>query len=520
MHRADFLQQVLRAGRILSLLSVSAAFLAGWGSLACAAEKTKVASSPPETVLFPFDDHALPFNKGLVLRLLPGARNSAKDSTHPNKPVLNVGKKGDPDDRRVYFSGTVLFIDGEFRMWYAGLPHGGKRQICYAVSRDGLNWIKPKLGLATFKGSKDNNLPAIDGDKPIEATNCLVLHEPEDPNPERRFKMVREVAVSGRSWPVYVSFSPDGLNWKSAAGSKPINKVILEPSGLTKFNGAYYLNGHSSAILHPLPGAHKRTMQTFVSYDFENWTSAAHLSFRRDNVPPRLPTDFEGARGEQVHLGASLWNRGNVVLGFYGQYHNPTNDRRTSICDIGLVVSNDALHFREPVPDFKIVASFEEPDRAEPRLTQGQAFQNVGNKTYFWYGIWTEVERDGPTGVRVAMWARDRFGHFSVSPDIVDAHCISAPLTLARKGAKVYLNAAGLSADAQLQVEILDEQFRPVPGYSAADFIPFKQKSGFRLPVVWRGNSALGDVSGPFRIRVNFIGRDIQRARLFAIYIQ
>ncbi len=57
-------------------------------------------------------------------------------------------------------------------------------------------------------------------------------------------------------------------------------------------------------------------MVTFVSHDFDHWSDAAHLSFRRDPIPPRPLNDFEIHRGEQVHMGASLWNRGNVILGF------------------------------------------------------------------------------------------------------------------------------------------------------------------------------------------------------------
>ena len=37
------------------------------------------------------------------------------------------------------------------------------------------------------------------------------------------------------------------------------------------------------------------------------------------NIPPR-PVVSGAHQGEQVHLGAALWNRGNVVLGFYGQW--------------------------------------------------------------------------------------------------------------------------------------------------------------------------------------------------------
>jgi hypothetical protein len=158
--------------------------------------------------------------------------------------------------------------------------------------------------------------------------------------------------------------------------------------------------------------AQKRMSVTLVSYDFENWSDAGHVSFRRDPVPPRAVPDFEFHRGEQVHLGASLWNRGNVLLGFYGQWHNASNDRRDCTVDLGLIVSSDGLHFREPIPDYKIVPGFEEPDRAEPRLTQGQGFENIGDRTILYYGIWPANDRNSPTGVRIATWPRDRLGYF------------------------------------------------------------------------------------------------------------
>lgn len=471
-------------------------------------------------VLFPFDDHSLPLQKGLVLTLQAGRKYARLDPEHPNRPVLGIGQPGDPDFPRAYFSGTILEVDGEYRMWYTGYDEQGRRQVCYATSKDAINWVKPKLGLVEYKGSRENNLLVIDGDRTLQAAICLVIDDKEDPDPSRRFKMLREDAVPGVSWKIFAAVSPDGLRWTSAAGNKPVNVSQLEPSGFIRHNGVYYVNGHSNAIRHPLPGAHKRTMQTFVSYDFEHWSSAAHLSFRRDNLPPRLPTDFEGHNGPQVHLGAALWDRGNVVIGFYGMYNNTTNDRRTSTCDIGFIVSNDAIAFHEPLPEFKIVPSLEEIDRAEPRLTQGEAFLNVGDRTLFYYGIWTEMNRNGPTGVRVATWPRDRLGSFSPMHGISDGHCISMPLELPRPDAKVYVNADGMAEDGRIVVEILDEQMRPLPGFAAADFIPFGGKSGFRMPARWRGGDSLMGLKQPVRVRVNFLGRGAEDTRLYAIYVE
>ncbi|OAI57827.1 hypothetical protein AYO49_01815 [Verrucomicrobiaceae bacterium SCGC AG-212-N21] len=469
-----------------------------------------------ELVLFPFDDNAIPFNKNLLTSLVPGDKSSSQDPNHPNKPVLGIGAKDDPDGRRVYFAGTILQVGDEYRMWYSGYDAEASRHLCYATSKDGLHWEKPKLGIVNYKGGTANNLLSLDGDERIKASLFLVLHDPEDPDSARRFKMARENDPNNS---VRVAFSPDGLRWKSAADGKFV--IAAEPSGLTKHKGLYYLNGHAGAIRHPVSGAHKRTMQTFVSADFENWTEAAHMSFRRDSVPPRPIPDFEFNRGEQVHTGASLWNRGNVVLGFYGQYHNPDSDRRNSSVDIGLLVSPDALHFKEPIPDFKIVPGAEEVDRAEPRLTQGQAFLNIGDRTHFYYGVWTEVNRDGPTGVRVATWPRDRLGYFRVAPGQKIGHCISAALIPPREGAQVYLNASGLSEESQLAVEILDESFRPIPGYTAADCTPLKDKTGLRLSIAWGNKIDLGNQNGkPIRLRINFTGPDAESARLFAIYVQ
>ena len=490
----------------------------------------KVNSAEPgesEIILFPFDDYGIPFNKGLVLTLIPGQKSNVNpslgiDPKHPSKPVLAIGKEGDPDFPRAYFCGTVLFVDGEYRMWYSGFSNDARRQVCYAVSKDGIQWKKPKLGLAEYRGNKDNNLVGLDDGRAVPGMIVLVLHDPDDPDPARRFKMIREVNPAT----ILAAVSADGLSWRSLNNNEDViaGKSNLEPTGFIRHNGAYYLCGHGGPIPHPIAARgfmrpQKRMMVTHVSYDFAQWTEAAHLSYRRDSLPPRPVLDFEFHSGEQMHLGASLWNRGNVILGFYGQWHNPTNDRRTAVVDIGLVISHDAIHYKEPLPDFKIIPSFEEEDRAEPRLTQGQAFQNVGDRTIVYYGIWTEVDRNSPTGVRIATWRRDRLGYFAPVPDVEGPHCISSPLKSPRADARVLLNATGLSSAGTLTVELLDEHFQPLPGYAAADFEPLEADSGLKLPVTWKNRKTLAKVDQPFRIRVNWEGPHPEKTRLYAVYV-
>ena len=63
---------------------------------------------------------------------------------------------------------VTVFQDGElYRMYYRGADvqydKDGYREThrevyCYAESKDGIHWTKPKLGLFDFNGSKDNNI--------------------------------------------------------------------------------------------------------------------------------------------------------------------------------------------------------------------------------------------------------------------------------------------------------------------------------------------------------------------------
>ena len=135
-----------------------------------------------------------------------------------------------------------------------------------------------------------------------------------------------------------------------------------------------YLTGQG--CYHPPPA---RQLITYVSHDFERWTESFCVGLRRGDP---LYSAYGLNGGEQVHLGAAMWNRGNVIIGFYGKWNgHPSNDRRLVSLDLGLAVTNDGIHYREPIPDFPMVSAAEDgwgaPPLGDPRvkppaLTQGQ----------------------------------------------------------------------------------------------------------------------------------------------------
>ena len=479
-----------------------------------------------EMVYFPFDDRAWPLQKGVQLHL-----NGYRTGCGSTKIVLPKGEEGDPDSEHVAYYGTVIRIEDELWMWYLGQgPDETNRKgntwfqrVCLAKSKDGYNWEKPNLGVVEYQGNKNNNLvDLVQGSSHVAA--CVVFYEADDPDPGRRFKMAFQARKYRSQFSV--AYSSDGVNWKES----PNNPVgpWLEMAGGTKFEGHYQITGQGGKHI-PDGG---RQFATHISYDFENWSSASCLGLQRTNVVPR-PRSFGGAVGEQIHLGAGMWNRGNVIIGFYGMWNGHlSNDRRMTTMDLGLAVSNDALHFREPIPNFPIVSAAEDgwelPPYGHqflnfPTLIQGQGFENIGEQTLFWFAPWPEQRSDG---VRVAVWPRDRLGYFQAymggplaSSDMSDPHIVSVPIDLEGKSARLSLNVDRITDYSSVSVEILDERLNPIPGYTHDQCNP-PAKSGLKQAISWDGKEIISGLEGLIRVRIDFTGVRPEEVKLFAAYLE
>ena len=86
------------------------------------------------------------------------------------------------------------------------------------------------------------------------------------------------------------------------------------------------------------------------------------------------------------------------------------------------------------------------------------------------------------------------------------------------RGSKA-INASGLSEHSQITVEILNERFVRLHGYTFSDFMPLKSDSGIQLPVKWKHHDLINPTPEPIRIRVNWDGLRMENARVYAVYV-
>jgi len=85
-----------------------------------------------------------------------------------------------PWEGNVLYMSSVTYLDGHYRMIYRA---GGA--LCLALSRDGVAWDRPSLGLIEHGGSKENNIIADDRGQSIGMGLSFLDPRPDTPHDER-----------------------------------------------------------------------------------------------------------------------------------------------------------------------------------------------------------------------------------------------------------------------------------------------------------------------------------------------
>ena len=501
---------------------------------------TPPSSSREDYTIFAFDNRSIPFTRNLKLEMNTPER-------HPDNPVMARGKPGTPDCHGIQFYGSIVKDNGLYRMWYVAMDEehcemSERKDVfrpAYAESTDGVSWTRPSLGLIEYKGNLQNNLLKV-SPGPMGFINLKVLMEPDDPDPQKRYKMSAQTWMHSESGfgrgTLVTLYSADGLSWTliqkfdPIKGAMPIEATCLPPyhfeaaGGLYKWQGKYYATGQgcSDHNLHSVRPYSGREVLIHRSADFVNWSPTAHVGFMREGQYRKFNCGLE----EETHEGVSVWNRNNVLLGFHGVWHGAKEWKDITI-DIGFSISNDGLNFREPVTEHIFLKNGKDGEWDQGGLMQGQGFENVGGKTYIYYGSWDPRPSNEVAGfvypprggLGLATLERDRFGYLCLRKESTVADFITAGISLVRAGPlKVFINATGLSENANLRIEILDELERPLPSYSDSRAAIINQ-NGLRVRAIFATELKSEALPSTIRLRVAFEGAGSHQIKFSALYL-
>ena len=98
------------------------------------------------------------------------------------------------------------------------------------------------------------------------------------------------------------------------------------------------------------------------------------------------------------------------------------------VLNLGFLLSNDGIHFREPIPDHVFIPRGEDGSWYERGLLHGQGFENIGDQTFIYYGSWDiSQENRRPPQIGVVTLPRYRVAFLSAR-DPVPAQFTSQPI--------------------------------------------------------------------------------------------
>ena len=391
---------------------------------------------------------------------------------------------------------VTLFQDGEiFRMYYRGssfdmvTKKGHHQWVCYAESRDGIEWIKPELGLFEFNGSKQNSImwkgvgkhnftPFKDTNpacKPEAQYKALASRYPEEPGGDERSKLV-------------AFQSPDGIHWRLMREEPVITKGVFDSQNVAFWDSVRnryvdFHRGFKEDIRH---------IMTCTSEDFLNWTDPQFV-------------DFGEAPREQLYTNATVaYHRAPHILLAFPKRFVPERKKIPDhpfpgVSDGVFMSSRDGLHWRLWHDAF-----------IRPGLQRARWWQR--NNMTAW-GILTTKPAIPGLPDELSLYSSEGYcsernclrryslrmdGFVSVCAPYAGGEFTTRPLLF--DGKQLVLNYS-TSAAGSVQVEITDAQGKPVPGFELADSAELYGDE-IEAAVSWKDGSDVSRLAGrPIRLR-------------------
>lgn len=421
------------------------------------------------------------------------------------KPVLEPTQEWEFNKQGPYaapFSDGVWYdeLDGKYKMWYltgAGPNKGGLR-TAYAESNDGIQWVKPNLGIF-------ENTSVVENSSRDAATVWLDKMESD---PSKRYKMFMILAKREFNlWPMVLKYSEDGIHWSKGAalsgGMYDRSTVFYNPF-LSKWVMSMKVHspiGRARAYIEQddekavVSVAHKYQYDTDIhDFKLEGTINDANIGFwfGADKDDPHHPK-FPEVEPQIYNHDAIAYE--SLMLGFFTVWQGPTNKIADSLDiqkrnEVFVGYSRDGFHWDRPT--HKAFMGVNETDGAwnwGNVQSVGGAPIIKGDSLYFYVSgrRLSDYMWDSYTSTGLATLRRD--GFVSMKAD-QSGYLLTRSVSF--DGNHLFVNA---DVKGSLKVEVLDQDDTVIKGYSRDKSIAFKGDSTKHM-IGWKGKKDLSELQG------------------------
>jgi hypothetical protein len=413
---------------------------------------------------------------------------------HAATPVLRPDgeweRTGDSPCAMV-FSDGVWFDpeDSLYKVWYMG---GIVRSTCYATSRDGIKWEKPKLDVrqgtnVVHAGFRDSNTVWLD-------------HDEKDP--KRRFKMFRSIRHQ-ESWALQLHFSPDGIHWSDA----------ICTSGLCGDRTTVFYNPFRRVWVYSLRSAPLTRSRRYR----EHADVVAGAAWKEADEPTLwVGADRLDPARDDLKTQPQLYNLDcvayeSIVLGLFDIWRGQPTDRPKPN-EVVLGYSRDGFHWHRPDRRAFLPVSERHGDWNWGNVqSAGGGCLIVGDRLYFYCSGRAGIRGKPTSGVcttGLATLRRDGFAS-------MDAGEKSGTLTtrpLRFRGRHLFVNVE--NPKGELRVEVLDDRGRVIAPFTRDNCVPVHADRTLQA-VAWR---EVGDLAA-VRERTVKLRFTLTNGRLYAFWV-
>lgn len=377
---------------------------------------------------------------------------------------------------------------GLLRMWYqVSVWEEAKRRasyaIAYAESKDGLDWKLPRLGLCTWKGTRDNNI-VLGGDDERRASSPFLLDVPEEARRGFRYLMLHSTTEG-----LCLIGSQDGIHWDPASyvnilriHSDTDNAIVYDPARreYVLFCRPKHIYVDSSGRT---GGACRRVARSTSKDLWSGWNDAPQTIL--------VPDEADADRGFLYFYGMPTRYFAGVYWGFLWPFKLNTD----IVTD--LVTSRDGIHF-DRLPGRPPLVGL----GPEGAWDDGMAFASplwveMGDQWWIYYAghDGPHESRDRHAGIGLARVRKEGL----ISMRGPEHGGVLVTRRLIWPGGKLLVNAD--ASQGELRVRVTDARRRGLEGLDWDDCQAITG-DGLRQPVAWKAAS-LDSLAGR-EIRLEF----------------
>ena len=403
---------------------------------------------------------------------------------------------------------TVIRDGDKYHLIYRGMHGTGDGSdvecTCYAESDDGINWVKPNLGLFEVKGTKENNV-ILAHDPPFSHNFTPFLDTRPGADPQQRFKAVSGTGGSGG---LLAFASPDAIHWRKLKDGPVITKGAFDSQ-----NVAFWSEHEQKYLCYFRTFRNgKRWVSRTTSDDFFTWTDPVEMTFRHG--AEEAPAEHIYTNGTHPYFRAphlyiaipfrfqpgrrALTKQQARAIGVHPNYANDCSDAILMTSRGGAVYDRTFLE------------SFIRPDMGAQNWVSrtNMPALNVVQTGDSEMSVYLECNYAQST-VHLRRYSLRLDGFASVRAGYDTGEMISKPLAF--QGERLFLNFA-TSAAGSVRVEVQDADGTPVPGFGLDDAVE-QIGNEIEREVSWQTGNDVSALAGK-PIRLRFVMKD---ANLYAM---